>query len=219
MAADGSGAPTCKRRSPDASARAPRANRVAGVVLAGGRSSRMGGVDKAFLQAEGRVLIPETLDLLRNCFPEVVVVANRPDKFRSLGVTVTGDEFPGCGPLAGIHAAMGVVATPYVFVLACDMPFVQRATIEFLVQRLDSQDALIPRWDGDIEPLHGIYATRLRPRIEDALRAGVTAIRAFLPEIDADFVGEAQMRAVPGAERSFLNINTPEDAARFDLRL
>jgi len=192
--------------------------RVTAVVLAGGRNSRMGGADKAFLRAGGRAVIERTLDLLADCFGQTVVVANRPEKYAAFDVTVASDEFPGCGPLAGIHAAMGVVDTPYVFVVACDMPFVQREAIAFLVDRLVDQDALIPCWDADIEPLHGLYATRLRSRIAASLEQGVTAIRAFLPMVDAELIPEAVMRRVPRAAESFRNINTLEDAARFDLR-
>lgn len=191
---------------------------VAGVVLAGGRNSRMGGADKAFLRAHGRAVIERTLDVLGSCFPETVVVTNRPEKYTAIDVAVVSDEFPGCGPLAGIHAAMGKVTRPYVFVVACDMPFVQREAIDFLVERLDGQDALIPCWEADIEPLHGLYAVRIRDRIGAALADGVRGIREFLPTIRAELVPETLMRAVPGADASFCNVNTLEDAARFDLR-
>lgn len=179
----------------------------------------MGGADKAFLNLNGNVALRRTISLLCESFPEVVVVANEADKFAGYGVDVVGDEFPGLGPLAGIHAAMGRVRSDYVFVIACDMPFVQRDTIAYLVRRLRDHDALIPRWEDDIEPLHGLYAARLRPAIEAALRSGTTAIRAFLPTIDVAYVDEGDLRRIPGAERSFLNINTPEDAARFQLSL
>lgn len=179
----------------------------------------MGGADKAFLRDGREIALRRTIDLLRAAFPEVVVVASQPEKFREYDVLVTRDEFPGLGPLAGIHAAMGSVEREYVFVLACDMPFVQRSTIAFLVDRLAGQDAIIPRWEDDIEPLHGIYARRIRRDIESALRNGVTAIRSFLPAIRAEFIDEREMRQVPGSAQSFLNINTPEEAARFHLSL
>jgi molybdopterin-guanine dinucleotide biosynthesis protein A len=179
----------------------------------------MGGADKAFLRDGRQIALRRTIDLLRTAFPEVVVVASQPEKFREYDVIVTCDEFPGLGPLAGIHAAMGRVERDYVFVLACDMPFVQRSTVAYLVDRLAGQDALIPRWEDDIEPLHGIYARRIRSDIEAALREGVTAIRSFLPAIRAEFIDEREMREIPGAAQSFLNINTPEDAARFHLSL
>lgn len=192
---------------------------VAGVVLAGGQNSRMGGVDKAFLTLAGEPVIARTLRLLRACFPETVVVSNRPRRYESFDVRVVADIYPDRGPLAGIHAAMQAVDRPYVFVVACDMPFIQREPLAYLVGKLAGQDAIIPRWEEDIEPLHGLYATRLARSIESALRAGTGAIRRFLPSIDAEYVSEAAMRAVPGAPESFRNINTPEQAARFEVEL
>lgn len=189
-------------------------HRVAGIVLAGGKNSRMGGEDKAFLRVERRPIVERTLELFRAVFAEVVVVSNRPEKYASYGVTVVGDEFPDVGPLAGIHSGLGGISAPYAFVAACDMPYLRAEAIEFLVRRLARQEAIIPVWEGDIEPLHALYAASLRPRMEAALRRGVTAIRDFLPEVRVEFVGEGEMRGVRGAVESFCNVNTPEEAAQ-----
>ena len=192
---------------------------TAAVVLAGGQNTRMGGADKAFLTVEGQTVVGRALGLLRSCFPEVVVVSNRPDKYAALNVRVTSDEFRGRGPLAGIHAGLGLIRQPYAFVVACDMPFLRVEPIAFLINRLTQQEALIPCWDGDIEPLHAIYATHLRPRIATALDAGVAAIRDFLPLVHAEYVPESLMRRVQGAEESFRNVNTPEEAARYAVQV
>src|SRR5262245_10619683 len=111
-------------------------DRIAGVILAGGKNSRMGGRDKAFLRVNGETVFARTLALLRACFPQVVVVSNAPEKYRGYAVEVTGDELPGLGPLGGVHAALGRVSLPYAFVTACDMPFLRPEPIEFLVSRV-----------------------------------------------------------------------------------
>jgi molybdopterin-guanine dinucleotide biosynthesis protein A len=190
---------------------------VAGIVLAGGRNTRMGGADKAFLTVGGKTVFERTVETLAVCFSQLVVVSNAPEKYACFDVQVVEDEFPRQGPLAGIHAGLGRIDLPYAFVVACDMPFLQPAPIQFLISRLTSQDAVIPEWDGDIEPLHGIYGAHLRPLIGDALRAGTRAIRDFLPTLRVEFVPEDVMRRVQGAEESFRNVNTPEEAARFDV--
>ncbi|MFN8625598.1 MAG: molybdenum cofactor guanylyltransferase [Candidatus Binatia bacterium] len=192
---------------------------MAAVILAGGKNSRMGGADKAFLTVDGQSVFQRTLDLLRRCFPQVVVASNRPEKYEPFAVEVTRDEFPGCGPLAGIHAALGLVRHPYAFVVACDMPFLRVEPIAFLVERIAGQDAIVPWWDGDIEPLHAIYASGLRAPMAAALHAGAVGIRDFLPTIRVDYVPEAAMRRVAGAEESFRNVNTPEEAARFAVQV
>jgi molybdopterin-guanine dinucleotide biosynthesis protein A len=192
---------------------------VAGVILAGGQNSRMGGTDKAFLTVNGRTVFQRTLGLLQGCFPQVVVVTNRPEKYATFDVEVTRDEFPGRGPLAGIHAGLGLVRCPYAFVVACDMPFLRVEPIAYLVNRVDGQEAIVPWWDGDIEPLHAIYATALQGRMGYALSGSSHSIREFLPTIEVEYVPEALMCQVEGADESFRNVNTPEDAARFAVHI
>ncbi len=188
---------------------------VGALILAGGKNSRMGGHDKAFLRIGGEAVVERSLALLRRCFPEVVVVSNHPDKYAAFAVTVASDEFYAAGPLAGIHAGLKFLRSPYAFVVACDMPFLRIEPIRYLVAAIRDQDAIVPRWDNDIEPLHAIYATALRPRIAAALSSGTHAIRDFLPTIHVEYIAEAELRAVAGAEESFRNVNTPEEAARF----
>ncbi|GIW40194.1 MAG: putative molybdenum cofactor guanylyltransferase [Candidatus Binatia bacterium] len=193
----------------------PLTERATGVILAGGKNSRMGGREKAFLRVEGRTILERTVELLRRAFPDVLVVANAPEKYAAFGVRVVRDEIPGAGPLGGIHAALGAVATPYVFAVACDMPYLRLEPIAHLLGYLRDQEAVIPEWEGDIEPLHAFYATRIRVRIEGAIARGVRSIRDFLPAISVTYVSESEMRSVEGAAESFCNVNTPEDAARF----
>lgn len=179
----------------------------------------MGGTDKAFLTVNGETIFERTLRVLQRCFPQVVVVSNRPEKYAPFDVQVTSDEFQAMGPLAGIHAGLGLVRYPHTFVVACDMPFLRIEPITFLVQHVGSHDAVVPWWDGDIEPLHAVYATSLRDRIGAALARGTSAIREFLPSIAVAYVSEAVLRGVAGSEESFRNVNTPDEAARFAVRV
>jgi molybdopterin-guanine dinucleotide biosynthesis protein A len=167
----------------------------------------------------GQTVFQRTLNLLRRCFPQVIVSSNRPEKYAAFDVEVTRDEFPGHGPLAGIHAALALVRHPYAFVVACDMPFLRVEPIAFLINRIDGQDAIVPWWDGDIEPLHAVYATALRTPMAALLRGGAYGMRDFLPTIRVDYVPEAVMRRIAGAEESFRNVNTPEEAARFAVQV
>lgn len=192
---------------------------VVGVILAGGRNTRMGGHDKAFLRINGETAFERILGVLRECFSRVLVVSNHPEKYAAFPIEVIRDELPSVGPLAGLHAAMGRVDTSHAFVTACDMPFLRVEPIRYLVSRLRGQEALVPRWNGDIEPLHALYAASLRPRIAAAVRGGVHALRDFLPLIDVAYLPEADLLRVEGAEESFRNVNTPEEAARFALQV
>ena len=186
---------------------------VTGILLAGGKASRMGGRDKAFAAVGGEPIAVRTLRLFRALFAQVVVATNRPERYRGLDVDTVGDMFPDCGPLAGIHAAMQRAAHPHVFVAACDMPGLDADVIRFLLGRIGDADAIVPRWEHDIEPLHAVYAVRLVPAIEEALRSGCHALREFLPRVRVDYVAEDEMRHIRGTSRSMLNVNTPEELA------
>jgi len=193
---------------------------VAGVIVAGGRASRMGGRDKAFAAVGGEPIAVRTVRLFQDLFPQVIVATNRPERFNRLGVETVGDVFQGCGPLAGIHAALHASRLPHAFVAACDMPGLHAGVIRFLLARIGDADAIVPRWDGDVEPLHAVYATRCLPAMEANLAAGRFALREFLQRVRVDYVGEADLRAVDGAAESLTNVNTPEELAavggRFD---
>ena len=194
--------------------------RVAGVVLAGGRASRMGGRDKAFAAVEGEPIAVRAVRIFRSLFAQVLVSTNRPERFAGLDVQTVADQFPGCGPLAGIHAALLASRYPHVFVAACDMPGLDPDVIRFLLGRVGSAEAVVPCWDGDVEPLHAVYAVGALREIEAHLRAGQNAVRDVLRRLRVDYVSEAEMRAVRGAARSLTNVNTPEELAavggRFD---
>jgi len=193
---------------------------VASVLLAGGRATRMGGRNKAFAAVGGEPIAARTIRVLRGTFPQVIVATNAPDEFARFGVDVVSDAYPGRGPLAGLHAAMRVARHPHLFAVACDMPGLDADVIRFLLGRVGAADAVVPRWQGDIEPLHAVYAVRLLPLIERCLESGRAAMRELLPLVRVDYVSEAELRGVAAAAASFTNINTPEELAavggRFD---
>ena len=186
---------------------------VAGVMLAGGRATRMGGRDKAFATVGGEPIAVRTLRLFQELFSQVIVVGHEPERFRHLGVDVIPDRIAGCGPLGGIHAAMLASRQPWLFVAACDMPGLHAEPIRLLLSRIGDADAIIPRWENDIEPLHALYAVRVLPLVEESLRKGRLGIRDMLPELVVDYVPDATLRAVRGGAESLTNVNTPEELA------
>jgi molybdopterin-guanine dinucleotide biosynthesis protein A len=186
---------------------------VAGVILAGGRASRMGGRDKAFAAVAGEPIVVRTVRIFRSLFPQVLVATNRPERFAALDVQAVPDRFPGAGPLAGIHAALLACRYPHVFVAACDMPGLDPDVIRLIVARIGAADAIVPRWDDDVEPLHAVYAARCLPAMEAALTSGRHAMRDFLQTVTVDWVDESELRALGGAAASLTNVNTPEDLA------
>jgi molybdopterin-guanine dinucleotide biosynthesis protein A len=186
---------------------------TAGVILAGGRASRMGGRDKAFAAIDGEPIAVRTVRLFQGLFEQVIVSTNRPERFEGFGVETVPDLRPGCGPLAGIEAAMLASRHPWLFVVACDMPGLDADVIRWLLARPRTADAVVPRWEADVEPLHALYGVHTLPAVQACLGTGRQALRDFLPAIRVDYVGEDELRALRGAARSLLNVNTPEELA------
>src|SRR5438132_1126544 len=114
-------------------------------ILAGGKSTRMG-VDKVFLQLDGRTLLARALELARGLASDVRIVGDVP-KFEKFGPVVE-DIFQNCGPLGGIHAALRASATDLNLILAVDVPFVPAPFLSYMIEQAEncsSASAIAPR--------------------------------------------------------------------------
>jgi molybdopterin-guanine dinucleotide biosynthesis protein A len=182
----------------------------AGFVLAGGQSSRMG-VDKALLELHGRTLLERALETMRGVCDAVSIVGDTA-KFATYG-TVVEDVYAGCGPLAGIHAALLNSSAELNLVMAVDMPFVSRELLAFLLATAAETDAIaaVPRSGQGYQPLSAVYRHAFAPAAEAALRAGTYKIDALFSTVVVREIGEEELRRAGFSEKMFLNVNTPED--------
>jgi molybdopterin-guanine dinucleotide biosynthesis protein A len=194
---------------------------VAGVVLAGGRARRLDGRDKAHLMLGDDPAdhpLSRILATFEGRFDERVLVAAPGDESawgRDAGAfRITADRMPDCGPLGGIDAALSVVRSESAFVCGCDMPWLSGPLIDHLIARKRTGRLLVPLHEGRPEPLHAIYPLSCGAEIERALRDGVRMMRDFFQRVAVDYIPEEELRNIPGASRSFMNINTPDDLRR-----
>ena len=182
-------------------------------VLAGGRSRRMG-TDKAFVLLDGRTLLARALGLALSLTSDVRIVGD-PTKFASFAPVVE-DLFPGCGPLAGIHAALGSSQTELNLILAVDMPFLTPALLQYMLGRAkdsDSAMATVPRTAQGWQPLCAVYRRDFASIAEKALRAGRYKIDALFVEAGAQVIGEPELQSAGFSLDLFSNLNTPDDLA------
>ncbi len=194
---------------------------ILGVVLAGGASRRMGR-DKAALPWTGTTLAHRAAEVLAEVCGEVAIAG--PAALAPAGAEAVADVFPGCGPLAGLHAGLERAGGRPVFALACDLPFVgvELATHLMAAAAAAAGDGAVGAWvaaDAEgtqpqsTQPLCGVYAPAARAVAERRLRAGRLSVLGFWREIGGV--------AVPiGAELDFyrpellLNLNRPDDLRR-----
>jgi molybdopterin-guanine dinucleotide biosynthesis protein A len=188
---------------------------VTGVILAGGKSSRMGS-NKALLPYRGGLFIESIHRQLSGLFDEVLLVTNTPEQYAFLGCRMVSDIYEDMGALAGLHAGLANSRTPHMFAVACDMPYLNDSLIRALVARRRQGDVIIPESDDGLEPLHAVYCRSCLPAMETALQAGKRRLVSFHPEIKAMIIPGDTVRFVDPHLDSFRNINTPADY--YDLR-
>lgn len=184
--------------------------RFSAVILAGGRSSRMGH-DKALLDFNGQPLLARQIALARSLGPvEVLLSGGTGAPYASFGCPVLTDEFASAGPLAGIAAGLTSAAAPLVLVLAVDMPGMTAATLRQLLERCASGAGVVPRVNRRLEPLAAFYPKAAAPLAVDLLRSGLRTVRAFVEECQArGFV--AVQDAAEADWNCFANWNSPAD--------
>src|ERR1700682_751441 len=148
-----------------------------GFVLAGGKSSRMGAgsdqdQDKAFLEFRGQTLLDRALAVMGLVCDSTAIVGD-PAKFTKYE-SVVADTFPGCGPLAGIHAALVHSPAELNLMLAVDMPFVSSELLVLLFAAAEASGAIVtvPRSGKGLQPLCAVYRRDFFLVAEQSLRAG-----------------------------------------------
>lgn len=187
---------------------------VTAVILAGGNSTRMKS-NKALLPYSGELFIERIYRQLAARFQEVLLVTNTPELYRFLPCRSVQDVYPGLGSLAGIHAGLTHSTTPYIFAVACDMPYLNDALVRDLIARASDCHAVIPESDSGLEPLHAVYGKGCLASMENALAQGKSKITDSLEWEKVVVVKKEEVAVFDPEFLSFRNINTPEEYFRF----
>ncbi|NVN98420.1 MAG: formate dehydrogenase accessory sulfurtransferase FdhD [Geobacteraceae bacterium] len=188
----------------------PKIAGVAGAILAGGQSSRMGR-NKALLPIHGRPIIEEIYRKMAGLFKEVVIVTNSPEDYAFLPCPKIPDIHMGKGSMAGVHAALEWSPEERIFVVACDMPFLDPIAVRAFAARLDCETALVPCTDGGFEPLHSFYSKKIAHLLDEALQADRPKILDLLQTLDTRFIPADEVARISPGFRSFINLNRPEE--------
>lgn len=169
------------------------------------------GTDKSFVRVLGRPLIEDIVAQVNGLGAETLIVTNRPDDYRYLGRPLFTDVLPEKGALGGIYTAVHSSTQPHTLCVACDMPFVVRPLLDFLISLIPEGDVVMPRLAGEAEPFRGVYARTCLGPIRAALDAGKMRVISFFPEVRVRFVDEPELDRFDPQHLSFFNVNTPED--------
>ena len=185
---------------------------VTGVLLAGGKSLRMG-EDKRYLVVGEQTLLERGLAVLSSIFQEVLVVIAQDSPPLDVDARVVRDLVPDCGSLGGLYTGLTQATTPYIFVVACDMPFLDQAVISQFTSRRTTADIVMAKLAARLHPMHALYGKGCLPAMEQMILARQLKIQEMVSHasLRVRYVTEADLLTIDPSGRSFLNVNTPAD--------
>lgn len=201
-----------------------------GVILAGGLNLRFGGKNKALSRVGGKTILDRTLLSFGTLFPETMVVTKTPLEYLAWNTLIVTDIYSARSPLAGLHAGLTYTQTPYIFITACDTPFLKTALIEIILKELDAKsDIIVPETEKGLQPLCAVYSRQCLPIIEKQLRQEAAAtcnaadgskkrilnqglkILNIYDYVRVKKIPEKRFLSLDPELLSFFNVNTPED--------
>jgi molybdopterin-guanine dinucleotide biosynthesis protein A len=181
-------------------------------ILVGGYGSRMGGVDKAALELDGKPLLEHVLAAVSPFAAEIFVVSNDDRLVGDPRFTVLRDPEPHAGVLPALLTALDAATSPLLLLLACDMPFVNREVVQHLLALAASHDAVMPYVQSFPQAMHAVYRVApCRVAVRNVLENGGRRMISFLDDVNTIRVGEDEIRQIDPEIRSFFNVNTPYD--------
>lgn len=187
---------------------------IGGLILAGGVSRRFG-KNKAMSEYKGQTLIERIFNAIRPLFSEILISSNHTGLYDFLGVPVCRDIYPGMGPLAGIQSGLEHTSKKAVFVVACDMPYINPALINHMCGLLNGYDVVVPFINGFYEPLFAVYSKKCLLPVTKMLSLNQRKINKLYSIINLFKVDVGIIQGFDPDLKSFININTMEDVNQF----
>ncbi|MFD2446837.1 molybdenum cofactor guanylyltransferase [Bacillus sp. CGMCC 1.16607] len=177
---------------------------VTGIILAGGKSSRMG-TNKALLRIDHTTVIEKIVEEMKAVTTELIVVTNHFEDYEFLGLPLVADLRKNMGPLAGLEAGLMASSNENNLIIACDMPFVSQTLAKTLIQHLEHFDAVVPRIEGKLNPLFAAYRKSCLEEIQHSLDDNQLKMRSFLDRIKLKIIDDESL------QMALFNMNTPEE--------
>ena len=189
-------------------------NDITGIILCGGKSSRMQ-TNKALLKLGDKTVIEIVTAKLKSIFNEVLISANDSKQYDFLNLPVVYDIFIGKGPLAGIHSALKYSSTKNNFIISCDIPLISIELIKYLINLNSEKSILLPKSNGRIQQLCGIYSKSVIYEIENIFKLSEKdknikgSVYELLERASIEFIDVDELNFYN--KNIFLNMNSPED--------
>ena len=183
---------------------------MTGIILSGGKSLRMG-ENKAFIEIEGVPIIQRIYTLFKELFHEVIIVTNQIELFKKFDSKIYSDLLPDKGALGGLYTGLFFSNFHYSFCVACDMPFLNKSLVQYLIKRIGDEDVIVPRTKDGLQPLHAIYSKNCLDPIKEIIEQGKFKIIDIYHRVQVNIIEEADFISLDPFRESFINVNTPEE--------
>ncbi len=183
---------------------------ITGIILAGGKSSRFGS-NKALAKFNGIPLIERVTDVLGRIFKNLMIITNSPLEYSYLKIPLHQDLVKGLGPVGGIYTGLDALDDDWAFFCACDMPFINEGLVRYIAEVRNGFDAVVPKVDWKIEPLHALYSKNCLPAMKELInKKEYQTIKAF-NNINVRYVEEKEIKVYDPHETAFLNVNKQDE--------
>jgi molybdopterin-guanine dinucleotide biosynthesis protein A len=183
--------------------------KASGVILAGGKSSRMK-FNKAFAQIAGKSVISIIVDKFASFFDETIIISNDPQLYYDLGPVVHTDIYPHMGPVSGIHSGLFHASHDQAFILGCDVPFMNMELVKYMINLLDDYDCVVPEIDTYLQPLSAVYTKKCLPVLTNCLKNDKVKLIRIFEELETLILNRNELKKFGVVEELFLNVNDLE---------
>lgn len=180
---------------------------ITGIILAGGKSSRMG-TDKVLLEIDKKTLLERAIELLKPFCTTLIISSNNPDH-KKIEYEFIPDEIKNCGPIAGVYTCLKKSKTEWNFVISVDSAYVELDFVKFLISKIDEFNAVVPIHKKGKEPLIALYNKSSLKEIARRIENGNYKMYHLLDALNTKFVDSNNWNTK--YPKLFHNINRPED--------
>ena len=167
------------------------------------------GENKAFIEIEGVPIIRRIYDLFKELFQEIIIVTNQKELFSNFDSKIYSDLLPNKGVLGGLYTGIFLSTFNYSFCVACDMPFIKKPLVQYLMNQIQDDDVIVPRTKNGLQPLHAIYSKNCLGPIKKIMEQGKYKIIDIYDMVKVKIIQEADFISLDPHRESFINVNTP----------
>jgi molybdopterin-guanine dinucleotide biosynthesis protein A len=169
------------------------------------------GQNKALIEIDGTPIIRRTYDLFRGLFQEIIIVTSQKEAFIGFDSRIFEDLIPDKGALGGLYTGIFFSSFQYSFCVACDMPFIKKSLVQYLLDNMNGEDVIIPRTKDGLQPLHAIYSKNCLAPIKRIIEEGKYRIMDFYKLVKVRVIDERDFLSLDPLRESFINVNTLEE--------